>query len=348
MPTIPPYVIGIPGQRANQIATPRMVFYSADRVFLPGGKYIDGAKSRDTNNGPTDVDRLQAGLLMGKVTSSGYYANWSIDQNTVDFDGTTSLTLGTSGVTELVRRIGSTGNLVLTGPPTTAGTVRQLTVAYTAVNTSTGVVTTTTANVNEVQTFTVNDAIFSAGRLGFTAVNSSGQPVSISVPYNTSWTQTVADIQTAFNATGVLGTSAVACAVTATKNMTVTFSGTGYAGLPQTLIVIDNSGATTGALQVSMVRTTTGVDGRFKAGSVVSQADGSQVPVTFLPDGFPREVTDGSGSVSQIEFPDFPIGGIIDEAQLIGYSAMDASLKTYVRNALSTSLGGKYAFRAAF
>lgn len=348
MPTIPPYVIGLPGTRSPQTATPRSIFYSADRGWLPGGKYIDGAKSRDTNNGPTDVDRLQAGLIMGKVTASGFYANWSIDQNTVDFDGTTSLTLSTSGATELVRRIGSTGNMVLTGPPTADGTVRQLTVAYTAVNTSTGVVTTTTANVNEVQTFTVNDAIFSAGRLGFAAVNSSGVTVNISVPYNTSWTQTVLDIQTAFNASGVLGTSAVACAVTATKNMTVTFSGAGYAGLPQTLIVPDNSGATTGALQVSMVRTTAGVDGRFEAGSVVSQNDGSQTPVTFLPDGFPREVTDGSGSVAQVEFPDFPIGGIIDEQYLIGYSAMDSSLKTYVRNALSTTLGGKYAFRASF
>ena len=347
MPSINPYIIGVPGTRAPQTASPRIVFFSADRSWLPGGRFIDGTKSRDTNNTP-EIDRLQAGLLMGKVTSSGYYANWSIDQNTVDFDGTTSLTLSTAGATELVRRIGSTGNLVLTGPPTAAGTVRQLTVAYTAVNTSTGVVTTTAANVNEVQTFTVNDAIFSAGRLGFTAVNSSGVPVNISVPYNTSWAQTVTDIQAAFNASGVLGTSAVACVVTATKNMTITFSGAGYAGLPQTLVEVDNSSATTGALQVSMVRTTTGVDGRFESGSVVSQADGSQTPVTFLPDGYPLEVTDGGGSVAQLEFPHFPIGGIIDPSTFIGYSAMDASLKTYVKNALSSILGGKYVFKDAF
>ena len=347
MPSINPYIIGLPGQRAPQTASPRIVFFSADRSWLPGGRFIDGTKSRDTNNTP-EIDRLQAGLLMGKVTSSGYYANWSIDQITVDFDGTSSLTLSAAGATELVRRVGSTGTVILTGPPTAAGTVRQLAVAYTAVNTSTGVVTTTAANVNEVQTFTVNDAIFSAGRLGFAAVNSSGVTVNISVPFTTDWSTTVTAIQTAFNASGVLGTSAVACAVTATKNMTVTFSGAGYAGLPQTLIVPDNSGATTGALQVSMVRTTAGVDGRFESGSVVSQNDGSQVPATFLPDGFPMEVTDSAGSVAQIEFPHFPIGGIIDPSTFIGWSAMDASLQTYVKNQLSSILGGKYVFKDAF
>ena len=158
----------------------------------------------------------------------------------------------------------------------------------------------------------------------------------------------VADIQTAFNATGVLGTSAVACAVASTKNMTITFSGAGYAGLPQTLITVDNSAATGGCQQVSMVRTTTGVDGRFKAGSVASQNDGSQTPATFLPDGFPMEVTDSAGSVAQLEFPHFPIGGIIDPSTFIGWSAMDASLKTYVKNQLSSILGGKYVFKDAF
>ena len=42
---------------------------------------------------------------------------------------------------ELVRRVGASGDLYITGPPTAAGTVAQITKAYSAVNTTTGVIT---------------------------------------------------------------------------------------------------------------------------------------------------------------------------------------------------------------
>lgn len=344
MPTIPPYVIGLPGQRAPQIATPRMVFYSADRVYLPGGKYIDGNKSRDTNNGPIDVDRLQAGLLMGKVTATGYYANWSIDQLTVAYASGTSMTIGTSGATELVRRIGSSGSFVLTGPNATGLAVRQVTVAYSAVNTSTGVITVTApSTADEIQQISFNGTA-TGGNIVMNVPKPDGTTQSVTAAWAAGATF-LSNINTAISTAFGSGVW-VATGASPSTDLTFTASGS-YAAQPIPVLFTITT-LPTGTTSATVGESQRGVAGAFTAGSVLSQNDGSQVPVTFLPDGFPREVTDGSGSVAQVEFPDFPIGGIIDENQLIGYSVMDTSLKTYVRNALSTTLGGKYAFRAAF
>lgn len=115
---------------------------------------------------------------------------------------------------------------------------------YTALNTG----------VNEVQTLAV-DTILSGGKIGLTAVDNTGVPQDVLVAYNTSWTQTVADIVTALNAK--LGTSAVAGAVTNTHDMTFTFSGTNYAGVAQPLIGVDISAAT-GPTKATVTHTTAG------------------------------------------------------------------------------------------
>lgn len=339
-----PFVLGQPGYRDAIYATPKYVFTSpADQQFLPGGKWIDGAKSRDTSN-TNYTDRLQSGVVMGKVAVTGLYANSFFGQNTVAYDGSTTFTIGVAEAVELVRRIGSTGSMTVTGPPAAAGVVRSLSLTYSAVNQSTGAVTVTAAAVNEVQTVTT-DVIVSGGSVNFLWTKSDGSQQLTETAYNTSWTQTVADIQTAANA--FLGTSAVALAVAATKNMTITFSGTGYAGLPQTLVVADYSAAT-GPTVVSVVKTTAGVAGAFAAGSVVGQADGSQAPLTFIPGPYPIAVTDNAGNVAKRGFPEFPVGGQIDETRLIGYSAMDSSLQTWLKQQLSTALGGKYVFKGTF
>lgn len=106
----------------------------------------------------------------------------------------------------------------------------------------------------EVQTVAV-DTIMSGGKIGITAIDKNGVPQEVVVAYNTSWTQTVADIQTALNA--LLGTSAVAAAVVATHDMTLTFSGTGYTGISQPPVGVDISAAT-GPTKVTVTRTTAG------------------------------------------------------------------------------------------
>lgn len=143
------YGNALPGPQTERTATPRKVMASSQGfMLLPGGKIIDGSKSRDGGN-TGDVDVLRAGLLMGEITASGKYAPSVLGALTVayDKDGSlaTSMTVSTATATELVRRIGSSGTFKITGPPTAAGTVVTETITFSAVNTSTGVITVTTA-----------------------------------------------------------------------------------------------------------------------------------------------------------------------------------------------------------
>lgn len=141
MPVFQPST-GMPGVGTERTAKHRIVGADGYLGFLPGGAILDGTKTRDPDN-PDDVTRLRAGLLLGKVTSGGKYANAVIGVTAAaTAAAATSLTVSLAQAAELVRRQGATGTFTLTGPPTAAGTVAAQTVTYSAVNTSTGVVTT--------------------------------------------------------------------------------------------------------------------------------------------------------------------------------------------------------------
>jgi hypothetical protein len=67
-------VLGLPRIGSTSRAAFRKVFREADwGSVLPGGRIINGTKSRDPGNGTTP-QYLRAGLIMGKVTSGGLYA----------------------------------------------------------------------------------------------------------------------------------------------------------------------------------------------------------------------------------------------------------------------------------
>lgn len=134
--------------------TPRMLFIMDTNAgdFLPSGRIIDGTQTRDPGNTP--VTEIRPGLILGKISATtsgaatlptiGEYAASVIDTLGVVITDTTNTAItlsSTAGATELVRRIGSAGTLVLTGPPAAAGTVASSVLVYTAVNTSTKVVT---------------------------------------------------------------------------------------------------------------------------------------------------------------------------------------------------------------
>lgn len=110
--------------------------------FLPGGRTIDGSKSRDPDN-TGDVDVLRAGLLMGKITSGGKYApSIMATLGSAAAASATTLTLASSAQgDELVRRIGASGTFILRGPPTAAGTIASEQVTYSAVSGATVTVT---------------------------------------------------------------------------------------------------------------------------------------------------------------------------------------------------------------
>jgi hypothetical protein len=88
------------------------------------------------------------------------------------------------------------------------------------------------AEGNDVQTVTVAGTL-SAGSFRIQAVDSSGVlQTTDAIAYNAN----AATVQTAVNA--VLGANAVGVAGTSISSMTFTFSGTGYAGIRQPLIVV--------------------------------------------------------------------------------------------------------------
>ncbi len=143
---IAPYITGLPGIRSSKTANHKTVFrgsYIPD--ILPQGRVIDGLLSRDPTN-TTTITNLQPGLLLGKVTATGYYAPSIIGPTTgAAAVGATTLTVGAATVTELVRRFGASGTFTLLGPPAASGVVQSETVTYSAAS---GTTVTCTATVN--------------------------------------------------------------------------------------------------------------------------------------------------------------------------------------------------------
>lgn len=137
----------MPGVQNGQTATPRKVLVTDRNIaYVPGGVVIDGTKSRDPLN--TDrVDVLRAGLLMGKITTSGKYAPsilgvtvaaYDHTDETGDPDARNILEVSSATAAEVLRRIGVGGNLKLTGPPTAGGTVATQTLDVASVDVDEG------------------------------------------------------------------------------------------------------------------------------------------------------------------------------------------------------------------
>ncbi len=143
---------GMPGPKTARTATPRRVLLTeVGAMILRKNLVIDGSHSRDpTNTG--DVQYLQSGLLLGKVTATGFYAPSVMGVITVadyDKDGSDKLLLQVSAATavEVSRRLTAgaglavASNITVIGPPTANGTVATLTGQADSVNTTTGVIT---------------------------------------------------------------------------------------------------------------------------------------------------------------------------------------------------------------
>ena len=112
--------------------------------YVPGLHVIDGVQSRDplnTTGTTTDYDVLRAGVLLGKMTQREVRAERARRARRRRRAAATSLTVAPAVAVEIVRRIGTSGTFKLTGPPAAAGTVATQTVTFSAVNTTTGVIT---------------------------------------------------------------------------------------------------------------------------------------------------------------------------------------------------------------
>ena len=326
---------GRPGIGSTTTAQRKGVSRDGMTSYLPGGRTIDGAKTRDpSNTGNTKV--LQPGLLMGKVTSSGKYANSILGITDGAYASGTSITLTLTAAAELYRRVGSTGTFTLTGPPTAAGTVRSRTVTYSGIDTATGVVTITA--LQATATWTLTHTSGTDG--GYFALKITTPDGVSRTSTQFAWNATAASIDTALELLSNVGTGGVAATGSDGGPYTLTFAAA--LGAVQVEVVSDTTndgGVYEGGVVVA--NTVVGVDGRFVDGSFVGDTDGSQAPVTYISEGYGISMPeDTSGDV---EFARVPTGAMIDAAQLINWPS-DASLKAWVRTSLSTVSGGKFVF----
>lgn len=322
-------VLGQPGIQSGTTVSYRQIFKQPEYArYHPGGGVIAAAAQDRGNTGSTLT--LRPGLLMGRITSSKKWAPSVVAKvgTAVTSQGATSITLSVADALELVRRLGTSGTFKLTGPPTAGGVIRTLTVTYSAVNTSTGVVTVTAMSVNEVQTFNFTNSPSGTFRLAI--VDSSGvtqytQPITYSATIAT----LLSNLQTATDA--VLASNAIVWSGTLVTAVAATFSGTGYAGLPQTLIGFDSVALTAG--DVDITRTTAGVDGRFIAGSYLGAGDGSETPKTFIGDG--SGISMVAANAADVDWPQLPVAGAVIAANLIDLPT-DTSLLAWLKSNLSS------------
>jgi len=314
----------MPGVTTAQSVTFTSVLKSVIGKMVQAIKPIimDGSKSRDIRNTPTTI--IGPGLIIGKITSGGKYAPSIIGTVGSSYAGTaTSLTLSVASAVELVRRVGSSGTFKLTGPPTASGTVRTVTVTYSAVDTATGVVTISAIGVNEVQTVTVSGSV-SAG----TFVIRVGDIATGPIAYNANQSAIQSALDSAFGTNGVVVAGTLA-------SFTLTFSGTGYAQTDVPMAVIDCAGLTAGT-KILVEQTTQGVDGRFVSGSLVQPTDGSETPLLIVGtgDGSGFKVVDPDGNNIDVFVPEALIGGQLDVA-CIGQYPTDTSLIAWLKNQLA-------------
>jgi len=173
---------GLPGPGTTYDSDTRVVILSGTEILARGVR-LTGADSRDPLN-TGDVDYLRAGMVLGQNTTTGLYAPACLGVTTVASTNTgslnTLLTVSAATAVEVVRRVGSTGTLTISGPPSAAGTVATATVTYTAVNTTTGVITVSAIGANYIAGSWIGDTDGTqiAGATGWVLIG-NGSPVRV-------------------------------------------------------------------------------------------------------------------------------------------------------------------------
>lgn len=148
----------------------------------------------------------------------------------------------------------------------------------------------------------------------------------------------------AAGSTSIQATAAVVAEIVRRRGATGTFKimGPGSAGgTLQTETVTYSAGATTNL-------TVTAIVNNYIAGSFLLPTDGSEDPLTFIPNGWPIQSVDYDGANLDVEFGEVPIGCTIDGTQLLPVWPTDASLQQWIISRLDRQGGGKYVFSQIF
>jgi hypothetical protein len=93
--------------------------------------------------------------------------------------------------------------------------------------------------------------------------------------------------------------------------------------------------------------TATALANAFVAGSFIQPSDGSETPITFIPDGDGIRVTDNDGTNLTVQFPLVPTAGSLYSDKLIPWPS-DAALQQWIVNRLNDAANGKFNFDHAY
>lgn len=133
-------------------------------------------------------------------------------------------------------------------------------------------------------------------------------------------------------------------------SMTLTGAPTPTGTVVQATVTFSNVNLTTGVITI------TALGANIATGSYLGDTDGSQNPVTFIPDGSGMTVVNEFNvPVAQVQFPVIPVGGVIatpgsgPNTGLLNYPASGyTSLITWLQDSLSTLPGGKFVFMSNY
>lgn len=331
---------GLPGPGTVRSQTYRTVRQSNRGVrYLEGGRIIDASASRDPSN-TSYVYVLQPGLVMGMITASGAFAPSILGVTSESLDtAETVLDIPAAVATEIIRRIGATGNIKLTGPATAGGTVRSLTVAYSAVGASS--ITVTNPEVADVWTLTAP-----AGQDGgmYQLEVTTGKGTSSEVTKVTAALAANANsatVDAALEALSNVGTGGVA-AVYSDPTLTLTFAANLGPVYVRVLADTTNDG---GVFEGgwAAVHTTTGVDGRFVSGSFIQDTDGSETPLCLIDDGDGIRVVDLDFNDQDQQFAHALVGGSLVSENIINWPS-DTALQAWLVSKLNNASGSQFIF----
>lgn len=343
---------------ANAAGVVRTVAVAYSAVATSGG---NDAKIVTITTTPT-AGYLTITLTLAQVLAAGGNPNQTVTTDHIAYNATAATVQAAINAV-----LGPTSVTVTMAGGSTIATMTSMTIAFTgqyyatisqpdptvdisALTSATAVaitypdyVTITAPSVNEVQTVSfagITAGTLSAGAFGLRILDANGvwqEFAGLAAATSASSLQTL--INTA------MGTNAVVVAATVSSTLaggfSLTFSGTGYAGLPQTLAQVDLaqtalvSGST--APTVVVTRTTAGVDGTFPAGSFVQPNDGSQTPVCLLEDPWGYWIVNYPQlNRISIELPRILVGPAnIRTAMIVNYPSGTA-LKAWLKAALRT------------
>lgn len=313
------FITGPAGPRAAVPMIYRDPWWGQFRTAIPGGGWIDVTKARDPSNVATPF-LLSAGLWMGQITTGKRWAPSWIGTTTGAITGaSTTLTIAAASAVELVRRIGASGTLTLTGPTAANGTARSRTITYSAVNTGTGDVTITAAGVNQVDQINLQPAS-TGGNIQLTIQKPDGTfATTASAAWNATDATYLAAINTQLDATSGVAGGIVASAIPATDTdlgFRLTYSGGAYAGNTWTAAQV--ALFPTSSTAATYTRVTSASSGAFVAGSIVGPTDGSQIPKSIIPNQMGLLLALDSASAPSIaEWAEVPDTGKIRGAYLV-------------------------------